>query len=137
MASIKSFFSGKVFLKINHIDFNNFTNEKSLFNNQKLTKFYEYADAPHIYYVLKYFFIPVLVFCILFLVSSLLLNRYKSEQLELKTKNIDARLNDFLTRLIFQETELEVIKKQIIAFKNTIPFDEKWCRFLVLNKIIG
>lgn len=136
MASIKSFFSGKVFLKINHIDFNNFTNEKSLFNNQKHTKVYEYADAPHIYYVLKYFFIPVLVFCILFLVSSLLLNRYKSEQLELKTKNIDARLNDFLTRLIFQETELEVIKKQIIAFKNTIPFDEKWCRFLVLNKII-
>lgn len=106
------------------------------FNSLRLTFFDEFANAAFIFNVLKFVIIPVLIVIITFLVLSLITNRYKSEKLDLKRKEIDTTLNDFLTSLIFQDFEADEIKNQISKFKSTIPYEEKWCRYLILNKLI-
>lgn len=106
------------------------------FNNLKLTFFDRFANAAFIFNVLKFVIIPTLIITIIILVVSLIANRYKSEQLDVKKKEIDTTLNEFLTNLIFQDFDAEEIKIQIAKFKATIPFDEKWCRYLILNKLI-
>ncbi|MCG2611875.1 hypothetical protein LZZ90_10195 [Flavobacterium sp. SM15] len=106
------------------------------FNSLKPTFFQQYLNAGFIYIFLKIIVIPVIILVILLLILSLLSNRYKSEQLDFKKKKIDATLNDFLTELIFSDFNTEEIKQKIAEFKGTIPYQEKWCRYLILNKLI-
>ncbi|MGX7668568.1 hypothetical protein [Flavobacterium pedocola] len=106
------------------------------FNTIKLTFLEEYFNAAFIYNLLKFIIIPFLISVIGLLIFALVSNRYRSEQLDVKRKEIDATLNNFLTEMIFLDFEADEIKSRIAAFKKTIPYEEKWCRYLILNKLI-
>lgn len=106
------------------------------FNHLKLIIFQHYFNAGYIYNLLKFIIIPIFILTILILIVFLITNRYKSEQLDFKKKEIDATLNDFLTELIFHDFNADQIKLKIAKFKETIPYQEKWCRYLILNKLI-
>lgn len=86
--------------------------------------------------VLKFIVIPLFILFITLLVFSLVFNRYKHEQLALKKKEIDTLVNDFLTEIIFSSYSGKEIKEKIADFKTQIPYDEKWCRYVILNKLI-
>ncbi|MEW5675917.1 hypothetical protein ABGT15_06350 [Flavobacterium enshiense] len=106
------------------------------FNDLKLTLSDEFLNAGFIFNVLKFVLIPGFVLIIGLLIFSLISNRFRAEQLDVKKKEIDTTLNDFLTEIIFLDFDSETIKAKIEAFKNTIPYEEKWCRYLILNKLI-
>ncbi len=113
-----------------------FDTKPFFFNHIKLTFYNNFINAELIFNILKFVIIPLLLLLIFVLVITLITNRYKSEQLDSKQKEIDTTLNDFLTGLIFQDFEADEIKNQISKFKSTIPYEEKWCRYLILNKLI-
>ncbi len=113
-----------------------FDTKPFFFNHIKLTFYNNFINAELIFNILKFVIIPLLLLLIFVLVITLITNRYKSEQLDSKQKEIDTTLNDFLTGLIFQDFDAEEIKNRIAAFKASIPYEEKWCRYLILNKLI-
>lgn len=88
------------------------------------------------YDILSYIIIPFLLFIIISLVILLIANRYGFEKKLILKKEIDNRTNDFLTEIIFSNHETSYIKEKINEFKKEIPFKKKWCRDIVLNKII-
>lgn len=106
------------------------------FNNLNLTSLSDFFTAEFIFSLLKYLVIPLFTLFLLILIFSLIVNRFKVEQLGTKKKEIDTLLNDFLTKIIFSNHNGNELKKKIADFKNTIPYNEKWCRYLILNKLI-
>lgn len=106
------------------------------FNNLNLTSLSDFFTAEFIFSLLKYLVIPLFTLFLLILIFFLIVNRFKFEQLGTKKKEIDTLLNDFLTKIIFSNHNGNELKKKIADFKNTIPYNEKWCRYLILNKLI-
>lgn len=95
-------------------------------------------DAPlFLYNSLYYCFIPLLLITILVLIFSLLIKRYLFDKLVIKKKDLDNQLNAFFTELFFSNYSAKEIKDQTIAFKQRIPFDKKWCKYLILKKLIN
>jgi hypothetical protein len=122
-----------IFLKIKNMD-----SELStvFFNKLNLSNLHHYFTAAYTYHFLKFFIIPLFILIILALVFFLIANRYRFEKLAVKKKEIDTSLNSFLTEIIFSDYDAKELKSKIKQFKETIPYQEKWCRYLILNKII-
>lgn len=114
----------------------NFPSEFDYFNNLIPTLQNASFSPEFIVSVLKFLVIPLFVLFIVLLVFSLVINRYKYEKLALKKKEIDTLVNDFLTEIIFSSYTGKEIKEKIAHFKTKIPYDEKWCRYVILNKLI-
>nr|WP_294935568.1 hypothetical protein [uncultured Flavobacterium sp.] len=119
--------------KIGNLNSNSFL---FYFNSLNLTPLEKIFTAQFFYTFLKFIVIPVFLLLIFIVVFFLIINRFKSEKLVSKKKKIDASLNDFLTEIIFSNYGAKEIKSKIAQFKKTIPYQEKWCRYLILNKII-
>lgn len=86
--------------------------------------------------LIQYFVIPFLLLIILILVVSLIVNRYGFEKKKNIKNEINIKTDDFLTEIIFSDHDTKYIKDEIKRFKEEIPFGEKWCKDLILNKII-
>lgn len=114
----------------------NFLSDFDYFNNLIPTLSDTSFSPEFIVSVLKFIVIPLFVLFIFLLVFSLVINRYKHEQLALKKREIDTLVNDFLTEIIFSSYSGKEIKEKIADFKTQIPYDEKWCRYVILNKLI-
>lgn len=85
---------------------------------------------------LKYIAIPLFLLIILILVILLILNRYGFEK-KIKVKvEINIKTDDFLTEIIFSDYDSHSIKKKINHYIKEVPFNKKWCRDIILNKII-
>jgi len=108
----------------------------NFFNHYIPTFSNTYFTAEFIFSVLKFIIIPIFFLFITTLVFFLIINRYKFEKLALKKKEIDTLVNDFLTEIIFSSYTGKEIKAKIADFKTKIPYDEKWCRYVILNKLI-
>jgi hypothetical protein len=80
--------------------------------------------------------LSVLILFFLTIISILILNRFlyhlAAPQINI-TKN---KVDDFLTSLVFSSDEEAELASKINAFKKEIPFKKKWCKKIVLNKII-
>lgn len=121
---------------IHKIGSSNFLTKFNYFNNPILTLPDSPFSTEFIFSVLKFVIIPIFLLFIVLLVFSLVINRYKHEQLALKKKEIDTLVNDFLTEIIFSSYSGKEMKEKIADFKTQIPYDEKWCRYVILNKLI-
>jgi hypothetical protein len=86
--------------------------------------------------VLSYVIIPFLLFIITLLVILLIGNRYGFEKKLIIKKEIDNRTDNFLTEIIFSNHDTNYIKDKINEYKKEIPFNKKWCKGIILNKII-
>ncbi|WP_310555495.1 hypothetical protein [Flavobacterium sp.] len=104
--------------------------------NQVLRYVDETFTARFFYNVLKYVAIPFLVILVLCFIGSLLLNRYYFDALANKKKEIEQQINNFLTELIFSNFSFQETKARIRDFKKTPVFRNKWCKYLILNKLI-
>lgn len=85
---------------------------------------------------LKYIAIPILLIVIAYFVIKLLLNRYNDDKTTLKKAAIEQELDFFLTDLIFSSYTFDEIKTKIETFKKGDIFKNKWCKYLILNKLI-
>lgn len=95
-------------------------------------------NAAFIYNLLKYFAIPFLLFIIIVGIVSLLITRCFFEKNILPKENLEIKINSFLTEIIFSDYSIPLIKQRIKSFivEEQIPFEKKWCRELILSKII-
>ena len=111
------------------ISFENIKNELFTFN-------YSFSEAEFPSDLLKYIAIPFLLIIIISLVILLILNRYGFEKKLIIKNEVDIKINDFLTEIIFSNYDSNYIKDQIKLFKQQVPFKKRWCKGIILNKII-
>lgn len=111
------------------ISFENIKNELFAFN-------YSFSEAEFPSDLLKYIAIPFLLIIIFSLVILLILNRYGFEKKLIIKNEVDIKINDFLTEIIFSNYDSNYIKRQIKLFKQQVPFKKRWCKGIILNKII-
>ena len=111
------------------ISFENIKNELFAFN-------YSFSEAEFPSDLLKYIAIPFLLIIIFSLVILLILNRYGFEKKLIIKNEVDIKINDFLTEIIFSNYDSNYIKDQIKLFKQQVPFKKRWCKGIILNKII-
>lgn len=90
-----------------------------------------------LYQFLLYVTIPVLGLIVLLLLWSTLRDRYRYESLIIPKKNVDASVNAFLTEVIFSDYDSNEIRDKVEAFKKEVPFEKKWCKNIILKKIIS
>jgi hypothetical protein len=110
-------------------------NYKSI-KNELLTFNHSFLKAEFSFDLLKYIVIPFLLFVIFSLVLLLIVNRYGFEKKIIIKNEVDIKINDFLTEIIFSDYDSKYIKEQIKLFKEEVPFKKKWCKGIILNKII-
>ncbi|WP_395057329.1 hypothetical protein, partial [Flavobacterium sp.] len=97
----------------------------------------DHTFTAHFFYIfLKYVAIPFLIFIITYFVSILVVKRYYFDKLKSKKKSVETEINDFLTSLIFSNYSYHEIKLKIEEFKKTEVFQNKWCKYLILDKLI-
>jgi hypothetical protein len=104
--------------------------------NELLNFNYSFLNVDFSFDLLKYFIIPFLVIVIISLVLLLIVNRYGFEKKIIIKNEVDIKINDFLTEIIFSNYDSNYVKEQIKLFKQEVPFKKKWCKGVILNKII-
>ncbi|MES2852056.1 MAG: hypothetical protein V4698_04020, partial [Bacteroidota bacterium] len=104
--------------------------------NELLTFNYSFFKAEFSHDLFKYIIIPFLLIVIISLVLLLIINRYGFEKKIIIKNEVDIKINDFLTEIIFSDYDSKYIKEQIKIFKEEVPFKKKWCKGIILNKII-
>ncbi len=80
--------------------------------------------------------LAVLILFFITLVSILILNRFLHHLSTPKINTVKTKVDDFLTSLVFSSYDETEIASKINSFKKEIPFRKKWCKKIVLNKII-
>ena len=89
------------------------------------------------YGIFQYFIIPFLLILIFCLVILLIVNRYGFEKKIILKRDVEIKINDFLTEIILSDYEAKEINEKIQLFKEQeVPFKKKWCKGIILNKII-
>ena len=104
--------------------------------NELLTFNYSLFKAEFSFDLFKYIIIPFLLIVIISFVILLIVNRYGFEKKIIIKNEVDIKINDFLTEIIFSNYDSKHIKEQIKLFKEKVPFKKKWCKGIILNKII-
>lgn len=87
-------------------------------------------------YYLTHIILPVLIVFFLILISTLIINRFLTNLSTPKINAVKNKVDDFLTSLVFSSYEDKELASKIDSFKKEIPFEKKWCKKIVLNKII-
>lgn len=85
---------------------------------------------------LQYIGIPFLALVIVIFIFLLLFNRFGYERKIIYKNEIDLKINDFLTEIIFSGFSTSEVKERVAIFKKEVPFKKKWCKSVILNKII-
>lgn len=94
-------------------------------------------SSEFLYPLFKYYVNPFLLFIVIVLVVLLIANRYGFEKKIQIKKEVEQKINDFLTEIIFSNCTTEEIKEKIKAFITVeVPFNKKWCREIILKNII-
>jgi hypothetical protein len=107
-----------------------------IIKNELLTFNHSFFKAEFSLDLFKYIIIPFLLIVIISLVILLIVNRYGFEKKIIIKNQVDTKINDFLTEIIFSNYDSKYIKEQIKLFKQEVPFKKKWCKGIILNKII-
>lgn len=92
--------------------------------------------ARFFYNTFKYILIPSLLCIILYFFILLLFNRYQEDKMDDKIEAIEQELNSFLTELLYSNYPIATIKEKVDSFKKRPEFQQKWCKQLLLNKLI-
>jgi len=88
-------------------------------------------------YSLKYIVTPILVLFFLTVVAALAINRLKYEIFKFRLRLAKAKVDIFLTSLVFSPLDEQDFAERIKKFKTRIPFDKHWCKEIILNEIIN
>ncbi|MFV8361194.1 hypothetical protein [Flavobacterium sp. LS1P3] len=107
-----------------------------IIENELFTFNYSSLKAEFSFDLFKYIIIPFLLILIITLVIILIVNRYDFEKKIIIKNEVDTKINDFLTEIIFSNYDSTYIQEHIKLFKQEVPFKKKWCKSIILNKII-
>ena len=103
----------------------------------EIISYFDHISTSYFFYdILKYILIPFLLLTIFTFIIIMILNRYGFEKKIILKQEIDIKTDDFLTEIIFSDYKIPLIKKKIKAYIEVVPFKKKWCRNIILNKII-
>lgn len=81
--------------------------------------------------------VPVLVLFFLALVVVLAVNRLNYEIFKFRSRLAKAKIDIFLTSLVFSPLDKDDFTLHIDNFKKRIPFEKNWCKEIILNEIIN
>lgn len=81
--------------------------------------------------------LPFLVLFFITLVVFLAINRLKYEIFKFRMRLAKAKVDIFLTSLVFTTLNKDDFTAAIENFKKRIPFDKNWCKEIILNEIIN
>ena len=87
--------------------------------------------------IVVHILVPIMVLLFLSIVSILIINRLLYEIHKFKLKVAKAKIDIFLTSLVFSPFEEELFSEAINNFKKRIPFQKNWCKEIILNEIIN
>jgi len=80
--------------------------------------------------------LPILICGCILLISVLIINRYTYDLFRPKFETVKNDIENFLTTIIFSSFDEVQTQTEIEQFKKVIPFEENWCKKLLLNEII-
>ena len=87
-------------------------------------------------YILKNIFIPFLLLVICISIGLLLKHQYSFDNKLNKKKLVAAKVDLFLTELLFLTPNSLQIPLEVKRFIQNVPFKKQWCKNLILNKIL-
>lgn len=94
-------------------------------------------EPYQIYFEFKYFLIPILIVMIFAFTSAILFNRIVFEKRSKLKEPLAALIDIFLSDLIFSEYSNIQIREKIEVLKTEIPFKKKWCKNIILKKLMN
>ncbi|MEO1012343.1 MAG: HEAT repeat domain-containing protein [Bacteroidota bacterium] len=86
---------------------------------------------------IRYVFLPFLIINLIVVIFLLLRNQYAHLRTKTKIEVLEKQINEGLVDLIFSKNGMDSLFLKVRAFKNSIPFHEKWCRNYILDKILN
>ena len=81
--------------------------------------------------------VPFMLVVFLTIVTILILNRSIHEYYKFKIKVTKAKIDVFLTTVIFSDIDEAALSFQIEQFKHRIPFEKNWCKEILLDELIN
>ncbi|MBE0390531.1 hypothetical protein [Flavobacterium sp. PL002] len=121
-------------IKISLTNFNDFFQE---IKNGLLT-IYNTNDITTISYeLLKYIIIPIFLLIVILTILSLITYRYRYEKRTILLQELNTKLDDFLTELVFSNYSKKELETKITNYKKHPLFKKNWYKELILNKIIA
>jgi hypothetical protein len=110
---------------------------KLFFDLSEIRNFIQnYLTAYYFYMTLKYVLIPFLLIAVLFIIITLINNRYVSDQVSDEKEIVEDQINDFLTEIIFSNDTITHIREKINTFKKGNIYKKEWCIYHILDKLI-
>jgi hypothetical protein len=80
--------------------------------------------------------IPFLFLVVVILVLALLINHYTSLDILKRKKSVLEATDSTLTQLLFWTGGFEQMKLMVQEFKYSVPYEKKWCRKLIMERIL-
>ena len=87
-------------------------------------------------FYIKNFAIPILLILILFVCLVLLTKRFLTQWQLKRTKKYRTVVQQFLIEIVLYKYDKQELKTKLRHFQNSIPFNRKWCKLLVINEMI-
>lgn len=85
---------------------------------------------------LKFIIIPFLFLGVIILVITLLFNHYINLDILRRKNSVLEATDSILTQLLFWEGSLEEMRLAVEEFKYSVPYKKKWCRKLIMERIL-
>ena len=131
MNKYTSIFTNHFYINLNLENFIINDNGYSIYKNDSTTLPFEFS-----YDLIRYILIPTLLITVFTLVILLIINRYDFERKITVKNEIDLKTDYFLADLLFSDYFPQSVETKINQFIKEVPFNKKWCRDKILNKLI-
>jgi len=87
-------------------------------------------------FFIKNFAVPILFIGILFVSVLLVTKRLYNQWLFRLKKKYKAIIQQFLIEIVIQDYSKQEIKSKLKQFRNSIPFNQNWCKSIIINEMI-
>lgn len=95
-----------------------------------------FFDSGVFFKLLKFGILPFLFIVVILLVVKLLINHYVNLEILKRKKNVLEATDLLLTQLLFWKGEVKQMKIAVEEFKNSVPYTKRWCRKLIMERIL-
>ena len=108
-----------------------------------INEFFEFSESimtntmkVDFMHLLSFIVIPFLVLTVVISTIALLIIHYGNLDILRRKKSILASTDSLLTELLFWNHEVDQMRNAVEEFKYTVPYQKKWCRKLIMNRIL-
>lgn len=109
-------------------------------NDSVVFEFFEtvlsFFDSDVFLKLLKLGILPFLFIVVILLVIKLLINHYINLEILKRKKKVLESTDLLLTQLLFWRGEVKQMGVAVEEFKNSVPYTKRWCRNLIMKRIL-